>query len=257
MIKGLYTAGSGMMAQMARQDAAANNLANVNTSGYKRQIAVSRAFPNMLLSRMGEVEKNQRGIKEPLKAEFIGEIGTGVALDKIYSDFSIGNIKETDNITDLAITSEGYFCVQTEQGERYTRNGQFKLNNEGLLTTNQGYPVLSTTNQPIHIESDFTVDDLGNILINNQITDQLKIVTFANPQYLIREGDNLLASPEPGNIMQRPGLLQGYVEESNVNAVSEMVALINIVRAYESMQKVVQAEDEATKVAIDQVASVV
>lgn len=245
------------MVQMARQDAVANNLANVNTGGYKKQVAVSRAFPDMLISRMGETEKNRQGEYEPVKAELIGGLGTGVAIDKIYSDLSMGNIIKTDSTTDLALNSNGYFAVQTEQGERYTRNGQFKLNNEGLLTTNQGYPVLDTSNQPIAIEGDLLVDDQGNISVNGETITQLKITSFENPQYLIREGDNLLASPEPGNNMELPGLLQGYTEESNVNAVKEMVELINVVRAYESMQKVVQAEDEATQAAIDQVGSAV
>lgn len=256
MIKGLYTAGAGMMLQMAKQDAVANNLANVNTGGYKKQIAVARAFPAMLISRLGEVEKNLQGEYEPVPVKVIGGLGTGAAIDKIYSDLSLGNIRKTDNNTDLALNSDGYFAVQTDQGERYTRNGQFKINSEGILTTNQGYPVLDTGNQPITIEGEFLVDDLGNINVNDETIAQLKVVGFENAQYLVREGDNLLASEQAGNILARPGLLQGYVEDSNVNAVKEMVELINVTRAYESLQKVVQAEDETTQAAIDQVGSV-
>lgn len=256
LIKGLYTAGAGMMLQMAKQDAVANNLANVNTGGYKKQIAVTRAFPNMLISRLGEIEKNRQGKYEPVPVEVIGGLGTGAAIDKIYSDLSMGNIRKTDSTTDLALNSNGYFAVQTDQGERYTRNGQFKINSEGILTTNQGYPVLDTGNQPITIEGEFLVDDLGNITVNNETIAQLKVVNFDNAQYLVREGDNLLSSEQAGNILARPGLLQGYVEDSNVNAVKEMVELINVARAYESLQKVVQAEDETTQAAIDQVGSV-
>ena len=255
MIRGLYTAGAGMMAQMARQDAVANNMANVNTSGYKKQIAVTRAFPDMIISRLGETEKNSRNELEPAAVEKIGGLGTGVAIDKIYSDFSRGNITKTDNNTDMAINSNGYFAVQTPQGERYTRNGQFKINSEGVLTTNQGYPVLDNSNQPISIEGDFIVDEMGNISVNGEVLAQLKIVSFDNPQYLEREGDNLLNGQQAVNL-ERPGLLQGYIEASNVNAVKEMVELINVVRAYESMQKVVQSEDEVTQAAIDQVGSV-
>lgn len=255
MIKGLYTAGAGMMLQMAKQDAVANNLANVNTSGYKKQIAVARAFPEMLMSRLGEVE-NKEGVYEPVPVKVIGGLGTGAAIDKIYTDLSMGNIKKTDSPTDLALNSNGYFAVQTDQGERYTRNGQFKINSEGILTTNQGYPVLDTGNQPITIEGEFQVDDLGNITVNNETIAQLKVVSFENAQYLVREGDNLLASEQAGNNLARPGLLQGYIEDSNVNAVKEMVELITVVRSYESLQKVVQAEDETTQAAIDQVGSV-
>ncbi|MGI5911362.1 MAG: flagellar hook-basal body protein [Syntrophomonadaceae bacterium] len=253
MIKGLYTAGAGMMVQMVRQDTLANNLANVNTVGYKRQIAVSRAFPDMLISRVGGLTKDEA--QEP-QVELIGGLGTGVALDKVYSDLGIGSLKKTSNPTDLALGSNCYFVVQTSQGERYTRNGQFKLNNEGLLT-NQGYLALDTNNRAIRIQGDFLVDTQGNISVNGETICQLKIVSFENPQYLLREGDNLLASPEAANNTVMPGVLQGYVEESNVNAVKEMVELINVVRAYETMQKVVQAEDEITGIAINQVGSVV
>lgn len=257
MIKGLYTAGAGMMLQMARQDVVANNLANVNTGGYKKQTAVAQAFPNMLMSRLGEIEKNIEGKYEPVPVKLIGGLGTGAAIDKIYSDFTMGNIRKTDNAADLALNSDGYFAVLTPQGERYTRNGQFKINNEGILTTNQGYPVLDTGDQSITLEGEFSIDEMGNISVNGENIAQLKMIRFENPQYLVREGDNLLATQEEtGTALERPGILQGYIEDSNVNAVKEMVELINVVRAYESMQKVVQAEDETTQVAIDQVGSV-
>ncbi|HHV16911.1 MAG TPA: flagellar basal-body rod protein FlgF [Gelria sp.] len=256
MIKGLYTAGSGMMLQMARQDVVANNLANVNTSGYKKQVAVAQAFPNMLMSRLGEIEKNSQGEYEPAPVKLIGGLGTGAVVEKIYTDNTMGNIRKTDNATDLALNNDGYFAVLTPQGERYTRDGQFKINNEGTLTTNQGYPVLDIDNQTITLEGEFMVGENGNISLNGENIAQLKVVNFENPQYLQREGDNLVAAEEEEIILENPGILQGYIEESNVNAVREMVELINVVRAYESMQKIVQAEDEITQVAIDQVGSV-
>ena len=257
MIKGLYTAGAGMMLQMARQDVVANNLANVNTGGYKKQIAVAQAFPNMLISRLGEIKKNIEGEYQPVPVKLIGGLGTGAAIEKIYTDFTMGNIRKTDNATDLALNSDGYFAVLTPQGERYTRNGQFKINNEGILTTNQGYPALDTGDQPISLEGEFSIDEMGNISVNGESIARLKMVRFENPQYLERQGDNLVAAQEEaGTILERPGILQGYTEDSNINAVKEMVELINVVRAYESMQKVVQAEDETTQVAIDQVGSV-
>ena len=257
MIKGLYTAGAGMMLQMARQDVVANNLANVNTSGYKKQVAVAQAFPNMLMSRLGEIKKNSQGEYQPVPIKLIGEVGTGAAVEKIYSDLSMGNIRKTDNAADLALSSDGYFAVLTPQGERYTRNGQFKINSEGILTTNQGYPVLDSSDQTINLQEDFLVDETGNISVNGENIAQLKMIHFDNPQYLQREGDNLLAAQEEvGTTLERPGILQGYIEDSNVNAVKEMVEMINVVRAYESMQKVVQAEDEITQVVIDQVGSV-
>ncbi len=244
------------MLQMARQDVVANNLANVNTSGYKKQVAVAQAFPNMLMSRLGEIEKNSQGEYEPAPVKIIGGLGTGAVVEKIYTEYTMGNIRKTDNATDLALNNDGYFAVLTPQGERYTRDGQFKINNEGILTTNQGYPVLDIDNQTITLEGEFMVGENGNISLNGENIAQLKVVNFENPQYLQREGDNLVAAEEEEIILENPGILQGYIEESNVNAVREMVELINVVRAYESMQKIVQAEDEITQVAIDQVGSV-
>ncbi|MDD3270945.1 MAG: flagellar basal body rod C-terminal domain-containing protein, partial [Syntrophomonadaceae bacterium] len=122
---------------------------------------------------------------------------------------------------------------------------------------NQGYPVLDTGDQTISLEGEFSIDEMGNISVNGESIARLKMVRFENPQYLERQGDNLVAAQEEaGTILERPGILQGYTEDSNINAVKEMVELINVVRAYESMQKVVQAEDETTQVAIDQVGSV-
>ena len=256
MIKGLYTAASGMMVQMARQDAIANNLANVNTSGYKKHVAVSRAFPEMLMSRLGESTENARGETKAQPPEFIGRLGTGACMDEVYTDFTAGNIKKTDNSSDIALSGPGFFAVETADGERFTRCGEFKINSDGMLTTSEGYPVLDNFDNYIFIEDEFTVDRLGNIIVNGEEIARLKIINFENLQAMERLGDSLLNSNEEYMEIENPDVLQGYVEESNVNAVKEMVTLISVVRAYEAMQKAVQAVDETTQVALDKVGSV-
>jgi len=256
LIKGLYTASAGMMMQMARQDALANNLANVNTGGFKRQTAISKEFPQMLISRLGESKYNSKGVLEPQQPKVIGNVGTGACIDAVYTDYSEGRIKSTENPTDFALTQEGFFVVNTPNGARYTRNGEFKLNSEAYLSTNQGYLVLDTDNQPIQIEGEFSVDDKGVISVDGEELAQLQVVNFANPNLLERVGDNLYNASEDAQVIERPKILQGYIEDSNVNAVQEMVTLISCTRAYESLQKMVQAEDELNDVAINQVASV-
>ncbi|MEN6349360.1 MAG: flagellar basal-body rod protein FlgF [Syntrophomonas sp.] len=257
MIRGLYTAGAGMMLQMARQDVVANNLANVNTSGFKKNIAVARAFPEMVISRLGETEVNAQGEKTAQPIVEIGRLGTGAAVDGIYTDFDNSNIKKTDNPCDVAIIGEGYFVIQTPEGQRFTRSGEFKINNQGQLTTNQGYPVLDTNNSPIQLDGEFVVDEQGNITINGETVATLRIVNFQNLQNLEKLGDTLVNSTETPADVARPQLQQGYIEESNVNAVKEMVTLITVVRSYESLQKMVQAVDEATDTVINQVGTIV
>jgi flagellar basal-body rod protein FlgF len=255
LIKGLYTAASGMMLQLARQDVVANNIANVNTAGFKKDTTTCRAFPDMLISRLGEVTSNPDATRSSLPPVVIGGLGTGAVVDRIITDFSQGNTKKTDNPLDLALNGEGYFVVQTPQGERFTRDGSFKLNEEGLLTTNQGYPVLDQDDNQIWADSDFTVNSQGDILVDGEVIARLKIVTFIDPQMLQKEGDNLRSQGQY-EWAANPQVMQGYLEESNVNAVKEMINLITVTRAYESLQKVVQAEDETIAAAIDQAGSV-
>lgn len=256
MIRGLYTAASGMMLQMARQDVVANNLANVNTSGFKKNVAVAKAFPEMLISRLGECKENKEGQLIAKKPIVIGGLGTGACVSGIYTDFDNSNLKKTENPADLALAGEGYFVIDTPEGQRFTRSGEFKINSEGLLTSNQGYPVLDSNDSPINIEGEFAVDSQGNINVNGENIGRFKIVNFENLQLLERLGNSLLISPEAAVEVEKPEILQGYIELSNVNAVKEMVTLINVVRAYEALQKMVQAEDDTIGKAIESVGSV-
>ncbi|PKM75725.1 MAG: flagellar basal-body rod protein FlgF [Firmicutes bacterium HGW-Firmicutes-15] len=257
MIKGLYTAGAGMMLQMARQDVVANNLANVNTGGYKKDETICQAFPEMLISRLGDTKKNALGQDIILPPVPIGSLSTGAIVKDIVTDHSSGNIKYTENNTDLAISNEGYFVIRTPEGERFTRNGAFKINDVGVLVNDQGYPVIDNNNNPIELQGEFSVDKAGNILVDNQVITKLKIAVFADKRFLQKQGDsNMNPRGQTYTEPQNPGVLQGYQEISNVNAVQEMVKLISVMRAYESCQKVVQAEDETMGVAIDQVGAV-
>jgi len=254
MIKGLYTAGSAMMLCMARQDVIANNLANVNTSGYKRDTTICQAFPEMVISRLGEKELNNRHDLVNIPPVVIGKLTTGAVVKEIVTDHTMGNINNTGQPTDLALSREdAYFVINTPDGERFTRDGAFKLNNEGILVNNAGYPVMDSGDQPINIDGEFTVDNDGNIIVDNEIVTRLKIVSFADPKSLKKEGGWMGAGGQEYTEATNPGVKQGYLELSNVNAVKEMVTLISAVRAYETSQKVVQAEDDIMGAAINQV----
>ncbi|MDD3853625.1 MAG: flagellar hook-basal body protein [Syntrophomonadaceae bacterium] len=258
MIKGLYTAAAGMMNQMARQDVVANNLANVSTAGFKKSTAVTGAFPEMLMSRLGEVKTDSSGRRMAQTPVVIGTLGTGAAVSTIHTDYSMGHLKGTSNYTDLALGSDGYFVVETPEGIRYTRSGEFKISvteDGGMLTTSHGFPVLDTNGERIFIEGEFSVDSRGIITYENEEYAQLGVYRLEDPQAWEKLGDNLFnaENPEP---VDNAGIKQGFLEESNANAVEEMVTLISVVRAYEALQKVVQAEDELNQVAIDEVGRV-
>jgi len=256
LIKGMYTAAAGMMLQMARQDVVANNLANVNTAGFKRSSTVASAFPAMLMSRLGELDTSSE-VPKPQKAEIIGYLGTGASLAGIITDYSMGNLKPTYIATDIALSApDTFLVVETPQGIFYTRNGSLKITGEGLLTTNQGYPVLDEFGDYIYIEGEFAVDERGYVTDNGEEIARLQVVRFANPDQMEKLGGSLLTTDQEPELVGNPEILPGYLEESNVIAVQEMVTLINVVRSYESLQKIVQAEDEATQTLLDEVGRV-
>lgn len=266
MIKGLYTAASGMMVQMAKQEVTANNIANVNTCGFKKDELCTRSFPNMLISRLGETHVNKDNLKEKAKPAIIGGLGTGVVIDGIYTNNEMGSLEKTDNPLDFAIGNGAYFfAVGTPDGPRYTRDGRFKLDAENFIVNYAGQPILDHNDEAISFENislddEFRVNKYGEIYVGEEYITTLKTVTFANIDALQKQGNVLFnTDQEPlswENEEDAPDILQSYREISNVNAVQEMVSLITVMRTYESCQKVVQAEDEMLQTAINEVGRV-
>jgi flagellar basal-body rod protein FlgG len=259
MIKGLYTGAAGMMTQLVRQDTVANNLANVTTTGYKKDYAVSASFPDMLISRLGESATVKPGNRlRQLPPQVIGGLGTGVAVDAVYTNHGQGNLNKTESPFDLAITTDGFFSIGTPAGERYTRDGRFNLNGEGVLVNYQGHPVLDVQGQSVQIEStaNFQVDEQGNVLVDDELITRLQVVGFADRNALVKEGNTYFRTEQAPQPIEYPGIQQGWQETSNVNAVQEMVALIAITRAYDFNQKVIQAEDEMSQVAMNNATTV-
>ena len=244
MLKGIYTGALGMAVLTRRQEASANNLANINTSGYKKETVVACSFPEMLIYRLHDPAA--QGQEPPL----VGNLSMGLRIDDIVTDYTAGFYKETGNPLELAIMGEGYFVVNTPQGERYTRNGVFSLSPEGRLVTSDGYPVLGKNGEIIVDKGDFSVDESGQVFLNGKLSDKLRIVSFTAP--LLKEGSSLFRGEEPVEVAN-PKIAQGFVEESNVNAIEEMVNMINLMRAYEANQKVIQTEDSTLEKAVNEV----
>ena len=240
-----------MNAQQNRLDAISNNLANVDTAGYKRDITVSKSFPELLLRRtnLDGVYETPFGSAEA--APVIGKLGLGIETNENYTDFAQGSFRQTDQNTDVAFGGKGFFSVQTPLGERYTRDGNFIIGKEGILETKQGYPVLGEKGF-IRVENDkFTVNEDGVISSqeDSEIIDRFKVVRFDNERYLKKMGNNLYSANDISGSAhiaegsERPKFLQGYMETSNVNVVNEMVQMIEVNRAYEANQKTITSED--------------
>ena len=271
-----------MRAQQFRLDAVANNLANVGTDGYKRDVAAFKAFPELLIRRQDDDGVYQHPFGSGDAAPIVGKMGTGVELNELYTSFDQGAMKETSSDFDLALDGRGFFTVITPWGERYTRNGSFQLGKEGFLETKEGYPVLGE-NGAIRVKANnFQVDKDGRVWINAAYPDEpeimvgresntwddtvlfdtLKLVEFDLDRYLEKQGSSLYRESEtsgPAMIIaqgSRPKVLQGFVEASNVDPVVEMVQMIEVNRAYEANQKMIQAEDSALGTLINQVAKV-
>ncbi len=269
MIRGLYTGASGMNAQQIRLDAVSNNLANVDTDGYKRDVAVHKAFAELLLRRMNDDGVYLHPFGSADMAPVVGKIGTGVESNELFTEFEQGALKESQSDFDLALDGTGFFCVQTPQGERYTRSGAFVLGKEGYLETKEGYPVLGE-NGPLRVKANnFQVDKDGRIFVDARYQDDpfalvgreqntweemveldsLKIVDFKTPRYIAKQGSSLWRSTEESGDARlmagesRPTVIQGFTEASNVNPVLEMVRMIEVNRAYEANQKSIQSED--------------
>ncbi|MDR2729855.1 MAG: flagellar basal-body rod protein FlgF [Treponema sp.] len=280
MIRGWYTGASGMRAQQWRLNAVANNLANVDTDGYKKDVVAFKAFPELLIRRQDDDGVYHIPFGSADAAPIIGKMGTGVELNELYTNFDQGSLKETSSDFDIALDGKGFLTVATPWGERYTRNGSFQLGKEGLLETKEGYPVLGE-NGPIKVKANnFLVDKDGAVWINAAYDDDpevmvgresnqwedivkldtLKIVEFDLDRYLEKQGSSLYRESEtsgPAMIIEeglRPKILQGFTEASNVDPVVEMVQMIEVNRAYEANQKVIQSEEQALGTLINQVA---
>ncbi|MBI9105308.1 MAG: flagellar basal-body rod protein FlgF [Spirochaetales bacterium] len=277
MLRGLYTGASGMQAQIHKMDALANNLANVDTTGYKKDTSVQKAFPQMLIRRMNdEVYKFPFGSVD--STPVVGKLGSGVELNEIYTQFTQGSLKETGNPLDTALDGLGFFTIDTPNGERYTRNGTFLIDNNGLLVTKEGLPVQGENGNIYIKKNNFVIDKQGRVFQNADFAnnperlvsmkendwanleqvDTLKIVDFTRSRYLKKQGSSLWTAtnesgaPKGVDLGGSTKVIQGFLEKANVNPVTEMVAMITVNRAYEANQKVISTHDQMTDKLINQ-----
>jgi flagellar basal-body rod protein FlgG len=255
-----------MINEMKRLDILANNLANADTTAYKKEGTTSRTFADEMSIRMTDSSTSDMPTK-------LGEITYGVHLGQVYTDYSSGSFEVTDVTTDFAIDGNGFFAIaftdkQGNTSVKYTRDGSFTVNTDGYLVTKDGDYVLNATgamngdaSESNRIQLDpnasVTVNKLGYITQNDQIVGTLGLVDFDNYDYLEKYGENMYNLLDGGNAMAADAQIeQGVLETSNVNVINEMVNMITIQRAYEAGQKVITSIDETLDRAVNNVGKV-
>ena len=252
MVRGLYTAATGMVNQMNRMDVITNNLANSATTAYKKEGATSQAFKDMMAIKINDSSVNY--IHQP-----IGPMSLGVKIGETYTDYGIGNLQETGNTFDLALGGKGFFAISYSERNgnesvRYTRDGSFTINSEGVLMTKDGDFVLDESGGLITIPNgtEVSIDEFGVIEADGMEVARLQITDFEDYDYLKKFGENMyIAIDGATQIEAERKVYQGYLESSNVNVVSEMVDMIATSRDYESNQKVIQAIDSTLERAVN------
>jgi flagellar basal-body rod protein FlgG len=243
MIKGIYTAASGMAPRILKQEAIANNLANVNTPGYKRE--------SVFLQQLTAAQARAR------KTEFEWQIPM---VDQIYTDYSRGSLEHTGNPLNVAIDGDGFFVVQTPEGEAYTRSGSFHVDSEGRLVTADNLPVLCDAGEIVVSDEnrDVKIAIDGNITIGDQELGRLRVADFEKPYKLEKIAGGLFKETEesvPLDI-EFTYVRQGYLEKANVDVIREMVDMIDSYRNYESDQRAIQLIDETLARTVNEVGKV-
>jgi flagellar basal-body rod protein FlgF len=256
MLRGLYTSASGMNAELLRQDVVANNIANANTTGFKKDDAVFEAFPERLLQRIHDRMDENKGLGavaalQPGQSHFIGTLGQGVKADGTPTHFSDGSPIRSDRPLDLALQGNGLFTVQRADGSTaYTRNGSFTLNADHQLCTLSGDLVVGSGGRPISLNgTSIVVDSQGDIKVDGADAGKLALAAY-DPQRFQKLGESLYVKSDVdfedvGDQAPVNGrVLQGFTEQSNVQVVEEMVRMIEVNRAYESNAKTITMQDE-------------
>lgn len=253
MSYGLYAAVSGSMVQEKRMEILSNNLANVNTSGFKEDRPIFREFYNKVQNTIMLTDTASQGSSMLAQKMNMGYL----TFSGVKTDFSAGDMKYTGNPLDVAINGQGFFVVDTPRGELYTRMGNFSLNDKGELVTHEGY-TLKGKGKSIKIEgTEITIDRKGAVTVDKVEVDTLKLVDFEDYTALRKVGDNLFED-SGGNVRKAEEceIKHRTLELSNINIVKEMVKMIDVLRLYESYQKVIQSLDETTSRATREVGAV-
>ena len=257
MVRGLYTAYTGMANEQKRLDIIANNLANSATAGYKEENVTNQAFDDLLTIKI-------RDDSEAYNDRAIGKMSLGVKLGEAYTNHLQGSIRQTGHPYHLALQGKGFFALSVTDSSgnadtKYTRNGSFTMTKDGHIVDTDGNHLLGESGEVIIPTDavDVVVDTTGAIYADGNFVDNLLLVDFENYDYLTKRGDTMFETVEGASIIPATASVnQGFTEQSNVNVVSEMVEMIAVTRAYEANQKVIQSIDQTLELAANSIGKV-
>jgi flagellar basal-body rod protein FlgG len=233
MNSGMYAAVSGNLAAMRKLDMISNNLANVNTIGFKKD---KMSFEGLLASATNPPNVPQGTTADPILQK-----------ENLYIDYASGPVNQSGNPLDLAIDGDGFFAVTTPDGTAYTRQGNFRVSADGSLVTTDGYPVMGQQGGSIRIlGSRVEIDAAGEVLVDGTPAGKISLVDFEKPYSLTKTGSTMFVPTDPQTAPRpgKSGILQGHVEGSNVESISEMVQMIETNRYFEACSKVIKGFDD-------------
>lgn len=237
----IYKAASGALLMQQRLDILSNNLANVSTVGYKAD------RPEFRIPDTQPAETTQTAM--PTLSPYSPPM-------TFHVDFSSGALLQTRNPLDVAIQGDGFFEIQTDNGPQYTRKGNFSINDDGVLSTSDGLPVMGQGGKITIETGSININPQGEVYVDSQLVDTLKIVDFDEPYALKKTGSNQFV-PIDDTVTPREGenytISQGFLESSNVNAIRTMTEVIETMRVFETYQKVIRASDDATAKTVNDV----
>jgi flagellar basal-body rod protein FlgF len=244
MLRSFYIAGTGMLTQREKMDIVTNNITNVDTTGYKKDILITKSFKDMMIQSMS--------------GEDIGPLNTGIHADDVFTSFDQGNLEQTDRLSDVALEGDGFFVVGTGAGIRYTRDGAFAVTRDGYLVNSEGNYIQGTNGNIFVGSGEFTIDEQGYVSVNGQTVNRLLLVTFADMTGLEKVGSNMFAQGSAGAPQEATGcrVKQGYLETSNVDMAEEMVTMVELNRAYQVNQRVLTMLDQSLGKTVNEVGKV-
>ena len=241
MNSGMYSALSGNIAAMKRLDIISNNIANVNTPGFKKD---KMTFESMLAGAANPPAVPQGSTADPILQK-----------ENVYIDYAQGPVAQTGNIFDFSIDGDGFFVVNTPDGQAYTRQGNFRLSADGTLVTTDGFPVMGQ-NGVIRVQgSNVEVDAKGVVTVDGNLLGTVNVVDFPKPYNLKKAAGALFTPVDPQVTPQaaKGEVRQGYLEGSNVESISEMVQMIETSRYFEACSKVIKGFDDIAGKAVSEI----
>lgn len=245
MIQGIYTASQGMTPLLDKQDQIANNLANIQTTGFKQSSLFMKTLQKCLAN----------DAQQPF-------VNSEIQPDDVYVDYSEGTMIKTGSPLDVFIKGSGFLTVMTSDGIRYTRNGNLSLNAEGFIVTSDGSRVMGKDGF-IRVDQDsnaaVSINDYGEVIQDDDVKGILRISDFKKPYKLLREGNSYFKPQQPDNpVVESQGyaVKQGFLEGSNVNIIKNMVDMISTYRNYEADSKALLSQDETLEKAVSEVGKV-